>query len=636
MRAMMWIGWAWLIAALLAWPGMAWGQLGAPADAVQVSTTWSSTHARPGDQRVLAVVVDIGDTYHINPDAAQAVGVEGWSPYPTRLTVTANDPAITIGPAQFPKPHALTVSYFTSPVMVYEHQAVIFVPVVINTDAAPGDRTLSVEVVYQACDDKVCFPPRTVQLDVTLQVVAADAAGETAGDVPSLFADFDASIFARMLGGVALPQVVAFDLFGLSFAIDAAGGVGFTLLLIVAAIGGLLLNFTPCVLPVIPIKIIGLSQAAGNRARCLLLGVSMSLGVVAFWLGLGAVLASVTGFDAVNKLFQYPTFTIAVGALIAVMAVGMCGLFAVRLPQAVYRVSPKHDSLPGSFAFGVMTAVLSTPCTAPFMGAAAGWSLTQSPLVVLTTFAAIGTGMAMPYMVLSAFPSLVNTMPRTGPASELIKQTMGLLMLAAAAYFIGVGVVTLMQTPPDPVSLAYWWVVAGFVIAAGGWLAYRTWGIARRIVPRAAWSAAGAAVILIGVWIGVRMTDRGPVNWVYYTQERFEAALAQGDVVVMDFTAEWCLNCKALEHSVLYTRRVSELLNARGVTPIKVDITSADNVEGNQMLSRMGRATIPLLVVFAPDGEGGREVFKSDAYTPDQVLRAVEEARAGRTVAMQP
>ena len=119
---------------------------------------------------------------------------------------------------------------------------------------------------------------------------------------------------------------------------------------------------------------------------------------MAFWLALAAAVSTISGFNATNKLFQYPAFTISVGVIICIMAVGMCGLFAVRLPQWIYRVNPSQESVRGSFVFGVMTAVLSTPCTAPFMGAAAAWSATQRPLITLSTFAAIGGGMALPYL----------------------------------------------------------------------------------------------------------------------------------------------------------------------------------------------------------------------------------------------
>ncbi len=146
----------------------------------------------------------------------------------------------------------------------------------------------------------------------------------------------------------------------------------------------------------------------------------MSLGVVVFWLGLGGaialtalfvqqgVIAKGGGITTANQLFQYPAFTITVGVIIAIMALGMCNLFTVRLPKFIYAINPKHDTFHGSLGFGVMTAVLSTPCTAPFMGAAAAGAVTQRPSIALAVFAAIGFGMALPYFILAAFPKLVQ------------------------------------------------------------------------------------------------------------------------------------------------------------------------------------------------------------------------------------
>ena len=191
---------------------------------------------------------------------------------------------------------------------------------------------------------------------------------------------------------------------------------------------------------------------------------------------MGAI-ALVTGFTAINQLFQYPAFTIILGTFIGIMAIGMGGLFSIRLPSVVYKVNPKQDSGFGSFLFGVMTAVLSTPCTAPFMGAAAAWATTQSAVLTLTVFGSIGFGMAVPYLVLATFPHLVEKMPRAGAASEVIKQVMGLLMLAAAVYFIGVGLSGIMQQEGAPLSRMYLWIVSGCIAAAGLWLAWRIWRI---------------------------------------------------------------------------------------------------------------------------------------------------------------
>ncbi len=249
---------------------------------------------------------------------------------------------------------------------------------------------------------------------------------------------------------------------------------------------------TPCVLPVIPIKVMSLSAAAGNPGRCALLGTIMSLGVVFFWLVLGAAIATITQFKAINQLFQYPAFSITVGVFIAVMGVGMLGLFSVRLPQFVYMLDPKHDSAAGSFFFGILTAILSTPCTAPFMGTAAAWAAKQPHATTLAVFAAIGIGMALPYFILSLNPRLVSRVPRTGPASELVKQVMGMLMVAVAIFFLGVGLDPLLREPIDPPVRAHWWIIAAIVTFTMLWLIYKTFKITKRPVPRLTWSALGA------------------------------------------------------------------------------------------------------------------------------------------------
>ena len=128
--------------------------------------------------------------------------------------------------------------------------------------------------------------------------------------------------------------------------------------------------------------------------------------------------------------------------------------------------------------------------------------------------------------------------------------------------------------------------------------------------------------VVLAAFGGVRLTDKGPINWVYYTPERFERAVQEHKVVVMVFTAEWCLNCKALEESVLSDPQVVNLLSKDEVVPIKVDITG-NNPQGKAKLQEVGSLTIPLLVVYSA---GGKQVFKSDFYSVGQVKKAVEDA----------
>jgi thiol:disulfide interchange protein DsbD len=506
-------------------------------------------------------------------------------------------------------------------VPVFEGTAIAYIPVVVEPEAALGLASTTVTVKYQACDDKVCLFPMTATVDVAVTIVAPGTAAQAPGVDPATFSSFDNSIFTKMLAGEVTPdKPFEFNLFGRSFTIDPHG-VGLVLLLLLAFVGGFVLNLTPCVLPVIPIKIMSLQHSAGTAPRRILLGTIMSVGVVAFWIAIGLAMAFVKGFSAANQLFQNPYFTLGIGLFVAAMAVGMLGLFAVKLPNWVYEIDPKRESIVGSFLFGIMTAVLATPCIAPFGGAAMAWATKQPIAVLLATFSAIGLGMSLPYLVLAIFPQLVARVPRTGPASELVKQVMGILMLAVAVFFIGSGIDPLVRLPVDPAIRWHWWIVGGLVIAAAIWLVVRTWQFTTKPGRRVFWTFAGLILGAVGGWVGVNFSSHGPIDWVGYTPERLAAATKDGKVVVLDFTAEWCLNCKALENGVLHRSDIVALFKSGKAIPMRVDLTG-DNTNGATKLKELQWVGIPLLAIYGPSQP---EPLKYDTYTVQTVLDAVAQ-----------
>jgi thiol:disulfide interchange protein len=615
-------------------------------DQVSVTIVQQRTHVAPGQDTAIAVIFDHNPGWHIHTNAPVVPPELGDADSYIATQIIIDVPAGSgvqayVDSIQWPQTHEVEVAFTGAPVLygVWEKKAVAFVPIRIAPDAPLGQVTIDLHTVFQACNDTVCDAPtpsppgpgkkpsekwtksaKTITFDIVSPETLAAVPGSEAE--PPVFKGFNETVFSTLPQGTSSPWLI---------------------MLITAAIGGFLLNLTPCVLPVIPLKIMALAAGSHTRSRTMTLGFSMMLGVIAFWIGIGLAIALVSGFGASNQLFQYPWFTIGVGAIIGAMAVGMCGLFTIQLPSAVYMVTPKHDTLTGSFLFGVMTAVLSTPCTAPFMGGAMAWALKESSLVVLITFAAIGIGMAMPYLVLAMFPKLTDKMPKAGPASELIKQVLGGLMLAAAVYFIGVGLSGMLITPPEPPGRGYFWAVVGVLVITALWLGWRTWQLTAakaaaheiethkpvdiRLTRHALrWRIIGTAlsiVVIAGSVVGgIELTDKGPIKWTYYLPDRFETALHEGDVVVLEFTAEWCLNCKALEETVLASTDVTAVLNGPGVVPMKVDLTG-DNEVGRAILHEVDRHQIPLIVVFSPDG---KEVFKADFYTAGQVLDAIERA----------
>jgi thiol:disulfide interchange protein DsbD len=581
---------------------------------VSVQTAWSTDRARPGDPFRLAVVFEIKQGYHINADAGQLEALDDIQLIPTRVTVKAASAGVTLASPRFPEAHPMKVSFSQRDLMVFSGRTAVYLTGQLAHGSPVDAVRLEIELVYQACDAHVCLFPEKKILTATLPV--AEAGRQPLATHPEIFGGAPTATAAS-------PKRVGFDMFGWRFSLNPHSGWGFSLLLLTAALGGLLLNFTPCVLPLLPIKIMSLSNAAGNPSRCLALGFSTFLGVIAFWLVLGSAIALISGFTATNQLFQYPLFTILIGVIIGIMALGMWGLFSVRLPGFIYRINVNYETLSGSFIMGILAAILSTPCTAPFMGAAAAWAATRHPLTTLATFAAIGLGMALPYLILSAASDLVRKMPRSGPASQLIKEIMSLFMLAAAAYFIGSGLSAVLAAPPNPPGKFYWWVVMGFVAAGGFRLVLGTLKVARSKVSRWVFTGLGILLVAGAVFGGLRLTDDGPIDWIHYTPERLAHASEAQKIVFIVFTAEWCLNCKALEEGVLSTPAVAALLAEADIVPIKVDITG-NNPAGKALLKSYGSLTIPFLVIMSSQKT---EAFRSDYYTADQLLETVEDLR---------
>lgn len=609
-------------------------------DPVTVRATPSTTQARPGDQFIVAVVFDHAENWHVNlnqPVVPREMG--GFTPIPTTIVPGEAD-GVSFGRIQWPEPYTAKVDFlFTgTPIdyLVYSGKAVAFVPVRVGDDAAPGERTLTFRVTYQACDDSICMPPETVDLSVTV-TIGADTPASAPGD---LFAGFNPAVFADpdAWGGSLTTMVIDLargKFLGLIAVPTSDGVAGIFVLAMLAAVGGFVLNLTPCVLPVIPIKIMTISHHAGeSKARALALGLWMAAGVVAFWTALGVLATLATAFTDPSRLFGLWWFTLGIGLLILAMGVGIMGAFQIKLPQAVYMVNPKADTAQGSFLFGVMTAVLGLPCFGFVAGALLAGVALMPPLVVIVIFASIGAGMALPYLVLAAKPGLIKKLPKTGPASELVKQVMGLLMIAAAAYFIGSGVLALLSGMGRIAGLpwwaksVHWWAIAVAMVGAGGWLAIQTVRITRKPGPRVSFSVLALLIGAVGVWAALNRTEHLRNNfWVAYSSEGLAQALAGGNVVVLDFTAEWCLNCKALEATILSQDPVKSLLIGGGVVPMMADLTST-SAPGWDTLRSLGQTGIPLLVVFTPEGGPESPFWMSNLYSSGQVVEVIEQARA--------
>ena len=615
-------------------------RLGGFADApkVSVSAAVRDGEVAPGGETVIAVVLSHQAGWHSWPN--EAVELPDGFEFAIRTTLDVDDADWLgwVGETQWPATHLSEVASFsgegTERVPTFDGTAVIYVPIRVGDGVADGVYEFVATLGYQACDASTCLAPEDVRVVAAITVRTGAVAG---GASDELFAGFDARGFAQVSGVVTSagdPDArdgSARTFFGVPVP-RGDGVLGYLALAVFGMIGGFILNLTPCVLPVIPIKIMTLSQHARTPGKGLMLGVWMALGVVAFWVAIGIPAAFISAWADPSRLFGIWWVTAGLGALIGVMALGLMGMFAITLPKQVYMVNPEADTPGGSFMFGVMTAVLGLPCFGFIAGALLPIAASLGEWATIITFTAMGVGMAAPYLVLAAKPGWVAKVPRTGPASELVKHVMGWLLLAAAAYFVGSGLIALVSEYPYLGKKLHWWAVALCGVIAGGLLAVKTIQITKRPLRRFVFVIVGVVIGGSGVLAAWSTTAQAAyeyahkeTSWQDYSPGLLADALGEGKTVVMDFTAEWCLNCKALKATVLNREPVRGVLESDDVVMVRADLTSR-KAPGWEKLRSLGSTGIPLLVVYGP---GLEEPWMSNAYTSQQVLEAVGRARGG-------
>lgn len=628
---------------------------------------------QPGGLINVGVLLDVQSGWKIQAGEGSGDEIEPYIPTTVSLDLPEGWEA---RPVIWPEAKTFTLSIgdFAEELAGYDGRVLIVVPVQIPDVVEPGEYDIDAEISYQACDATTCEMQVSIMLRGTANVIGRDAPPQTASldtEIAELFtaalarqgatstmtnetegtstgvrsapATDDTGADAATAGDAA-PMIVRPSFFGITLP-DTSGPLGLLLLALFAAIGGFVLNLTPCVLPVIPIKIMTIMQHANKPGKNLVLGLWMAAGVIAFWVGIGLPVALFSSVTDPSRIFGIWWLTLGIGVLIAFMGIGIMGMFSIQLPSSVYAVNPKADTLWGSFVFGVMTAILGLPCFGFVAGALLAGAATLPAVTIMIIFTALGAGMAFPYLLLSAKPSLLERIPRTGPASELVKQVMGFLLLAAAAYFIGSGLIALVNEKPYLGKQLHIWAIALFAVIAGLWLIVRTFQISPKTGPRVSFTIVGLIIGAVAVGYAMESTGKAreiyaartdalarqggelyaPGVWNDFTPTAFESALQAGHIVVLDFTAEWCINCKLLKAAVLNRDPVRSELVKPDVVSFTVDLTSTKDPGWDFLRDELGQTGIPLLAIYSP---GDEEPWQSNAYTPQQVMAALNDARA--------
>jgi thiol:disulfide interchange protein DsbD len=427
-----------------------------------------------------------------------------------------------------------------------------------------------------------------------------------------------------------------------------AGALTLAAALLGAFAGGIILNLMPCVFPVLSLKLFALMRHRElTPPQMRVHGAAFALGAVLSFLALALLLLALRGAGSqIGWGFQLQSPAVVAGLIVLFFLIGLnlLGAFEFTLGSGfaswLEGVAPAAAGAEGpaaSFATGVLVAVVAAPCTAPFMGAALGFAVTQPAPVALSVFAAQGCGMAMPYFLLTLHPAWVSRLPRPGAWMERLKQVMAFPMFLTCAWLFWV---LGQQVDMDATA-----GLLGVLVGVGLW-AWAT-GLAQHGAPRYRWVAAASVVATLGLaapLLGMMLRPMDAVpgdtgrmqpqrdaaapgeaaawaasGWQHWTADAQSRALDRRAPLFVDFTAAWCITCQANKRLVLHDARVEEAFRAHGVVRLQADWTRRDEAISRE-LSRLERTGVPVYVLY---DRQGRQHILPEILSTQGVLEAL-------------
>ena len=429
--------------------------------------------------------------------------------------------------------------------------------------------------------------------------------------------------FASLDGVLVIPRVgaiaISAPLSSLA-SLPAPASVDFGLIeaALMAFLGGLILNLMPCVLPILSMKALSLAQSEGNVPALRRDGLAYLAGVLVTFMGIaGSLLALKAGGAALGWGFQLQSPLVVFALALLMVAIGLNLLGAFEIPLSLAGIGDhltRAEGGRGAFFTGVLAVLVASPCTAPFMGSAVGYALTQSGVSSVLIFLALGTGFALPFTALAFAPAVVRLIPKPGNWMLRFKEVLAFPMFATAIWLIWV-----LSEQVGSTGLA-------IALTAGLCLVFLLW-----LLPHLGlWSRRLAGVLGLAAftYLALQIQTRAtPAIWAPWSAAAVASARDAGHPVLVDFSAAWCVTCLVNERVALANDAVLDGLRRDGVVLLKADWTNR-SAEISAELDRHGRSGVPLYLLYRPGSQGEAEVLPQ-ILTPNLVLTAIDRARTG-------
>lgn len=509
-------------------------------------------------------------------------------------------------------------------------------PVAIELVLEPRGAGPSAEAIvgFQTCTDSTCDAPTAVRLNVTLPRDDDPLSGVVAF-APARYAEAaraPATIDLPRAAAPPGPSIAQAPLPLAATSATAPATLSLPMALLMGLAGGLILNLMPCVLPVLGLKLMSFAQQSGKARREVFqmnLWYCAGLYAVFFVLATASVAANI-GLGSENlawgEQFTSTRFNVAMAAIVFAFALSFLGVWELPIPgfigEKAGHVQSKEGPL-GAFLKGVLSTVLATPCSGPFLGPVFGFTLAQPTPVTYAVFGAIATGMALPYLLVGVFPGLVRFLPKPGAWMETLKEVLGFVMLGTVVFLF--------------TFLDHDYFLPTFALLVGIWAACWWIGKAQDTavgpIKFGRWVQAVTLATAIG---SLAFAFLGPVKsilpWEPFSRARLAELQKSGATVLVDFSADWCMTCKLNLATAIETTRVKAAIEANRVVPLLADWTE-ESPEIKSMLETLQSRSIPVLAVFPAGGANEpprAPIILRDLITESQVLDALKQAGPSR------
>lgn len=580
----------------------------AAVPAVTVNAVAPGEPLAPGKPVVLTIEVDIPRPYHINSDKPLQDYL-----IPTTLELEPN-PNADFGQIAFPEAPVKKLPVLDEPMAVLEGIVRISVEIIPAPELRGKELTVKGRVRYQACDDYKCFRPAVQSFSLTVPV--ANSAQST---IPAGTA---ASAPERAQTSQATPKGLSRDTDDQAPSVFGDKGLFATFLLVF--LGGLALNLTPCVYPMIPITITYFGgQAQGKKGSLIAHALLYVVGMAVTYSILGVVAAMTGGLF--GAAYRYPPVLIGIALVMVLLALSMFDVYDFRLPASMNRLAGgSQKGFRGTFLMGLTVGIVAAPCIGPFvLGLLTYVGNRGSAILGFALFFVLALGLGIPFLVLGAFSGGIRRLPRSGAWMVWVRKIFGFILLAMAVFFLK----TLFPNP-----LAYQLTLALVMLLAGIYLAWidpvAAAGRAFRFIRNAVgimFFAAALYAAVTGIQSYVAESGipsaaadfRGAIQWSPYSELMLSRASREGKPVFIDFFADWCAPCKELDKHTFASPEVIE--RSREFIMLKVDLTLADDPQSEALRTQYEVLGVPTLVFLGPDG---REIadLRGNGFEPKEIF----------------